>query len=187
MTFWFTAKNTYNQRYEDGLSWEKYIEWSGLTQLKELVSLDTMLCELAFDADYESEEIYNYVIIDEHYVTDLFNSLDYILKNVQGKSNFNLLTVVKEPEQECNNIQLDNFEFAGYDLLDKDYSVSALTNCGGFAETFSNDELNNVGLLDTYEKAAAIRKGLFENNPNEWHADCFIFALWRHKTIGRAL
>ncbi len=116
MTFWYTAKNTYNPFFEDGTGWKKYIEWSKLTHLKELVSLDTILCELAFDPNYESEEIYKHIILDEHYVTDLFNSFNYVLKNVEGKSNFNFLAVVKEPEQECNNIFLNDFDFVGYDL-----------------------------------------------------------------------
>ncbi|MBA2329740.1 MAG: hypothetical protein H0V91_08985, partial [Flavisolibacter sp.] len=124
MTFWYTAKNSFDPSYGDGSSWKKYIEGSKLTQLKEVVSLDTMLCELTFDPDYDNEELYKYIICDQHYVTDLFNSFDYVLKNVQDKSDFNLLALIKEPDQEYKNIDLKDFEFAGYDLLDKDYSVS---------------------------------------------------------------
>ena len=49
---------------------------------------------------------------------------------------FNFLTVVLEPDQDCKNIKIDGYEFMGYDLLDQDFSISALTNCGGFDETF---------------------------------------------------
>ena len=64
MTFWYTAKNIFSP-INDGTSWEKYIEWSKLTQLEELVSLDTMLCELMFDPDYDNVELYDYIICDQ--------------------------------------------------------------------------------------------------------------------------
>ncbi len=88
--------------------------------------------------------------------------------------------------EKCESIQLADFEFVGYELLDKDYCNSALNNCGGFDETFLPDELNKFGLISEYEKAYDVRKRLLENNPEEHHADCNVIAVWRHKTIGRA-
>src|SRR4051794_22370637 len=128
MTFWYTARDTYNPSFEGGTGWTKYIAWSRLIQLKELVSLDSILCGLSFVADYEHEEIYRYAVIDDGYATDLFNCLDYVSSNVHKKSNFNLLAVVKEPDQDCKNVQIPDFDFVGYDLIDKEYNVSALTN-----------------------------------------------------------
>jgi hypothetical protein len=186
MTFWYTARDTYSPTFEDGTSWTKYIKWSRLTQLKELVSLDSILCGLSFDADYEQGEIYQYAIIDDGYTTDLFNSLDYVFRNVESKSNFNLLAVVKEPNEDCKNLHLADFDFVGYDLIDTEYNVSALTNCGGFDETFSPEDLNERGLIDEHSKAFDIRMRLIENYPEEHHADCNVFGLWRHKTLGKA-
>jgi len=73
----------------------------------------------------------------------------------------------------------------GYDLLDQDFSISALANCGGFDETFLPADLNEKGLIDDFNKAYNIKKRLFENNPGEHHADTNVIAVWRHKTIGR--
>ena len=42
MVPWFIATEAFNR--ENGEAWEKFIEWSGLTQLDEVVSLDGMLC-----------------------------------------------------------------------------------------------------------------------------------------------
>jgi hypothetical protein len=53
------------------------------------------------------------------------------------------------PEIHCESYHLDNFTFIGYDLLDKDNTISALSNCGGFDETFSPLDLNEFGLLST--------------------------------------
>lgn len=65
------------------------------------------------------------------------------------------------------------------DLLDQYYDTSALSNCGGFDETFLPGDLNNVGLIDNYEKACTIKKKLKENNPMEDHADTNVIAIWR--------
>jgi hypothetical protein len=42
MTPWFIATEPFTPA--NGAGWDKYIEWSGLAQLKELISLDPILC-----------------------------------------------------------------------------------------------------------------------------------------------
>ncbi len=188
MTFWYTARNPYGPFYGDGSAWLQYKEWSGLRHLKELVSLDGILCDLAFEPDYENDkELWKYIVIEDNLttVTRFFTSLDYVLEKVNLNSHFNLFTVVKEPDQPCENIILEGYEFVGYDLIDCYYDVSAITNCGGFDETFLPQDLNEYGLISDYDKAYDIAKRLLENNPDEEHADCYVFAVWRHKTIGR--
>ncbi|KUY26062.1 hypothetical protein [Elizabethkingia ursingii] len=139
MVFLYTARGAYDKAYdEDGMSWTTYIEWSRLSHLEELVSLDGMLNE-----------------------------------------------VLVEPDQDCKNIKVEGYEFMGYDLLDQDFSISALTNCGGFDETFLPKDLNKKGLITDFVKAYNIKKQLLENNPYEHHADTNVIAVWRHKTIGR--
>jgi hypothetical protein len=93
--------------------------------------------------------------------------------------------VVIEPRQDCNHVKLEDFEFVGYDLLDKEYGNSALSNCGGFDETFLPADLNQFGLIDDYEKAKDVKRRLLQNNPEEHHADTNVIAIWRHKTVGR--
>lgn len=186
MIFYYTARAAYAKDYdEDGMSWQKYIEFSRLSHLKELVSLDGMLNEVLVEPDRDNSNDWNYIISDEEYETGFFTTLDYVLKNTKQTDRFNLLAVVIEPTQDCKNTKLDEFEFAGYDLLDKDYSISALTNCGGFDETFLPSDLNQYGLIDDYEKAFNIKERLLENNPEEHHADTNVIAVWRHKVIGR--
>lgn len=186
MTFLYTARGTYGKNYdEDGMSWDKYIEWSRLTHLKELVSLDGMLNEILVKPDYNDVDDWNYIHVVELYQTGFFTTLDYVFKRLNKKGKFNLLTVVLEPDNECNKINVDGYEFIGYDLLDQDFSISALSNCGGFDETFLPTDLNDKGLIDKLEKAYHIKKQLFENNPDEHHADTNVIAVWRHKTTGR--
>lgn len=186
MTFLYTARGAYDKNYsEDGMSWEKYIEWSKLTHLTELVSLDGMLNENLVEPDYDNAEDWNFIHCDGILQTDFYTTLDFVFRRLKVKDKFNLLTVVLEPDQDCKNINVVDFEFVGYDLLDQDFSISALTNCGGFDDTFLSTDLNDKGLIDDFTKAYEIKKLLLENNPDEHHADTNVIAVWRHKTIGR--
>ena len=186
MTFLYTARGTYNKTYNgDGVSWEKYLEWSKLKHLTELVSLDGMLNETLVEPDYDNVSDWDYIHIVEQYQTGFFTMLDFVFKRLIAKDKFNLLTVVLEPDQDCKKINVDGYEFVGYDLLDQSFDISALTNCGGYDETFLPTDLNEKGLIDDFEKAYDIKKRLLENNPYEYHADTNVIAVWRHKTIGR--
>lgn len=178
MTFLYTARDIYDKTYdEDGMSWNKYIEWSKLKHLTELVSLDWMLNEILVEPDYDNADDWNYIHTVGQYHTGFFTTLDYTIKCLKAKGRFNLLTVVPEPDQDCKNINIDDYEFVGYDLLDKDFSISALTNCGGFDETFIPTDLNDKGLIEDFTKAYDIKKRLLENNPNEYHAATNVIAV----------
>ena len=182
---WYTVRNTYDPESTGNFSWQKYIGWSRLTQLKELVSLDGMLNELSFELNLDSEEDWKHIITDGDYVTDLFNSAEYVLQRTKDLEYFNFLAVIKNPTRDSTLLVSGEFEFLGYELLDEDYGVSALTNCGGFDKTFRPNELNRLGLIDDLNRAQQIQKDLITNNPEEHHAYCNLFGIWRHKTIGR--
>lgn len=186
MNFLYTARGAYDKYYEEGgLSWERYIQWSGLTHLTELVSLDSMLNEVLVEPDRNNIADWDFIHIIDYYETGFFTTLDFIFKRLQAKDRFNLLAVVLEPEKDCKEVPLEDYEFVGYDLLDQEFSISALSNCGGFDETFTGADLNEKGLISQFEKAYDIKKRLRENNPGEDHANTNVIAVWRHKTIGR--
>lgn len=52
------------------------------------------------------------------------------------------------------------FELLGYDLVEVDGSISALSNCGGFPDVFSNDELSRKGLLISHGRAQEVQSKL---------------------------
>lgn len=59
MTFLYTIRGAFgNNCDKDGLSWVKYIEWSKLTHLNEVVTLDGMLNEDLIEPDY-NENLYH--------------------------------------------------------------------------------------------------------------------------------
>jgi hypothetical protein len=186
MIFWYAARETFDNLSQDiEFSWDKFIEWSKLNHLKELISLDHSLNADLVKPNLKNDDDWNFIVIDEYYHTGFYTTAEYVLKNMVRQDKFNFLTVVKEPNEKCETIQIKDFEFIGYDLLDYAYEISALTNCGGFDESFSSHELNQFGLLSDFEKAYHVQKKLLENNPDEYHADCNVIAVWRHKTIGR--
>ena len=67
----------------------------------------------------------------------------------------------------------------GYDLIDVMGGVSTLSNCGGFPLAFDNGELNRVGLLAALDRAHAVRAALRSNYPDEPHANCDVWAIFR--------
>ena len=177
--------------FQNNWSWGKYIEWSRLHHLTDLVSLDCALNEDLVEVSYgENSEDWNFIAFPEEgqHLTGFYTSLDYVLKRprVLAKGRYNLLTVVIEPDQECRDIIVDGFEFVGYELLDQAFSISVLTNCGGYDDVFLPMDLNDKGLIDDFSKARDIQKRLSEKHSDCWHAEnARVIAVWRHTTIGR--
>lgn len=184
---WYTARATYDPDHKMEFGWEEYKEWSKLVHLSELVSLDGMLNGLVFEPDFDSGEEWEYIVTEGVYSTQFFNSMDYILEKTKSIKYFNLLAVIKEPDEsnEERTNQLIDFEFIGYDLIEREGDISALTNCGGFDESFLPSDLNEFGLVSDFEKVKKIQEHLRINNPEEHHADCFLYEVWRHKVVGR--
>ncbi len=183
-TIYYTALKVFDAKSTKDYSWTKYIEWSKLDHLKELVSLDGMLNSLVFEPDLSSADEWNNVVTEGEFITDFFHSLEYVLKKTKHRQYFNLLAVIKEPTAIKADLSLE-YEFIGYELLDKETQVSALTNCGGFDETFLPKDLNSFGLVSDYDKVREIQQQLPINKPEERHTDCYLYEVWRHKIIGR--
>jgi hypothetical protein len=159
-----------------GTEWTKYIDWSGLTQLTEVVTLDGMLGPAALP---ETKDSYWPHIVNEDYMLDFFVDLDFLLSELADASEFNILSVIRNPSVDVHSLDWDGFTFLGYDLLDQDVSTSALTNCGGFPDVFANSELSAVGLIPDFDRAVEIQDMLRRMHPTERHADCDLWAISR--------
>lgn len=145
----------------NGERWEKYIAWSGLTQLREVISLDSLLCpgiiqQLTAGAD-----------------------LDSLLARIGARDGVNVLALLQEPTQAAiDSFRDTRFTFRGFDLIERDGSISALTNCGGFELAFANSDLSEFGLLTDLATAQRTQHLLRERYPTEPHANCDVWALW---------
>ena len=76
-------------------------------------------------------------------------------------------------------LMVQDFSFYGYDLIEEGSGVSALNNCGGFEKAFANKYVSEVGLIEDYHLARDIQNRLLEFYPEEIHADCDLWAIWR--------
>lgn len=158
-----------------GAEWDRYIRWSGLSQLTEVVSLDDVLCPSVVGAPLPADWAH---IVNEDFMLRYFHDLDYLLARVGSIEGRNLLALFRNPEV-LPRPPRDGFQFEGFDLVDVQGGISALTNCGGFPLAFSNDELNDHGLLATLERANIVRDHLRRHYPAESHADCDVWAIFR--------
>lgn len=175
MTPWFIATEIFDR---SDAGWEKYIKWSGLEQLDEVVSLDGSLCPTVLPT--LKTEYWNY-IVNEDFMLNFFTDLDYLRNETANIHRKNLLCVFRNPAGHPDSEVPEGFEFIGYDLVDKDTGTSALTNCDGFSKAFSNAELSEKGLFRTYERCQEVQKALPEQYPGEHHADCHRWAIFRSR------
>ena len=174
---WYRAVKPFDPTF--GEKWTKYIGWSGLTQLRELVSFDCCLCPNVMKKLKARDWKYN---IHEDYVLFFFTNLDYLLKRVAKVKSVNILAAVENPQSECRNAFSDpRFEFKGYDVMDICCDISALTDVGGFPKAFQNEELSDAGLISSLDRAVEINRSLQEHYPGEPHTDCDVWALWKMK------
>jgi hypothetical protein len=163
----------------DGEKWENYTGWAKLPNLEEVVSLDALLCPHLIK-DFTDDDWDH--IVNENYRLDYFYQLDYLLSRVAETKRRNILGLYRNPiEHILIPPESGNFEFKGYDLIEEMTQISALTNCGGFPDAFSNDELNHYGIITDFARAVEIRRLLKEKYPDEDHANCELYAIWRLK------
>jgi len=172
---WYIATETFTSRHE---AWGKYIAWSGLTQLDEVVSLDPMLCPSLLP---EIKPEFWPHIVNEDFMLQFFVDLDFLLGQLADvTADRNLLCVfcnpLGQPSLPPSSLR---FEFLGYDLVDVQSSASALTNCGGFPDIFETAELSAKGLLPSRARAFEVQTQLRRKYPDEPHADCHVWAIFR--------
>ena len=167
------------QRFDpsDGETWSRYLAWARIPNLTEVVSLDGMLCPHIVH-DFNDED-WNHNVLED-FRLDYFLDLDYLLRRVAGVSRKNILGLYRNPQTDIRIAPgPGHFVFLGHDLVEEATQISALSNCGGFPQTFSNDELNQFGLISDFSRASQIHKQLPERNPQEPHAERELYAIWR--------
>ena len=183
---YYTALQPFDANHKHGFSWEDYLAFSEINHLKELVSLDGNLNRLLFVPEMDTEADWEHLVTDQGLVMFYFNTLDYVLEKVKAIPYFNLLAIVKEPNAIKADLS-DQFEFVGYDLITIGGDTSALSNGGGFDNTFLATDLNTFGLISDYNKVKTIQRELPLNNPDQDDTTCCLYEVWRHKIIGRKL
>jgi hypothetical protein len=172
----YTAVGCFNP--ETRPDWSAFVAWSRLTQLHEVVSLDLLLCPNAFQELAAEDWEHN---VHEDLKTHLFHDPDYVSRRVAGKA-VSVLALIEEPsDADLASFRDPRFALCGFDLIDEQGGISALTNCGGFDRAFLPTELSECGLLQDHSRALTVRQLLRAEYPDEPHARCRIWAIWRMK------
>ncbi len=158
--------------------WSQFIAWSHLTQLREVVSLDGILCPNWFHELIAEDWEHN---VHENLKTHLFRDPDHVSARTAGQT-VNVLALIEEPSTDAvESFRDPRFDFCGFDLVEEQGGISALVNCGGFEKAFQPGDLSDCGLLVDYAKAVTVRQLLRTEYPDEPHARCCIWAIWRMK------
>jgi hypothetical protein len=127
----------------------------------------------------ERWERWPYIVADD-FMLPYFRDLDFLLEQLSGMTDLNLLCVGRNPPSAWAPPQgAVQFEFLGYDLVDVEGGASALTNCGGFPDVFDNAELSSRGLLTDHARAGEVQSALRTRHPEEPHARCHVWAIAR--------
>lgn len=162
-----------------GEAWPKFVAWSGLTQLQEVVSLDLILCPTVFGELTAEDWRHN---VQEDFKITLFHDLDHVLRRVAGDDRVNVLALMQNPtDDEIRSFSDPRFVFRGFDLVELQTGISALVNCGGFDKAFVPTELSACGLLADHARASSVQVRLRAEYPDEHHADCDLWAVWQMK------
>jgi hypothetical protein len=175
MTPLFIATERFDQ--SDESRWRSYVDWAKIPQLVEVVSLDGVLCPRIVKR--LEDEDWNHIVCED-FRLDYFYHLNYLIRRIAGAPHTNILGLYRNPDAHIDIPPAEGgFVFMGYDLIEEATQISALTNCGGFSETFSNEELNQYGLIPAFTRAREVRKLLAERNADDPHAQCEMYAIWR--------
>ena len=159
-----------------GERWTEFVSRSGLFHLKEVVSLDQALCPNAISTLVPEDWEYN---VNEDYRIFFFRDLEYLSKRITGRQGVIIVGLLEEP-QELDVLKEKQHQLIGFDVVDAYCDSSALTNCGDFFDrAFRGEELNSSGLIARLDRAYEIKRSLRALYPDEPHADCLVWGVWR--------
>jgi len=155
---------------------KKYEEFSKIFNKAELVTYDVCLCGVIHD-----ENLLEEIELAGRYVRGVKTKSWQSLLKTPLSVGEQIIAYYKNPIESYEHHKMESdFEFCGYDLSEEMTGISALTNCGElFSGAIPYEELNKFGLISEYCEAFRIRKLLENLYPDEPHAECEVYELWR--------
>ncbi|MCL2462747.1 MAG: hypothetical protein FWF44_08790 [Defluviitaleaceae bacterium] len=145
---------------------KKYEEFSMIFNKHEIITYDILLCNSTNSRYGEVQNLTGLV-------------------GVSLKTDEQIIAYYENPNESYeSHYPGDGFEFCGYDLCEKMTGISAITNCGGdFEKAIPYNELNQYGLIGTYESVRKSHDALISLYPSDNHANCEIYELWRKLNV----
>ena len=116
---------------------------------------------------------------------DFFTDLDFVRRRVPGHRPSVIVGIARNPSTaELDAFPHPGFELAGFDVVDTQFTASALLNGDQFPGVFKVSELSlESGLIRSRERAFRIRDTLGRCFPNRDEARCHVWAIWRYTGI----
>ena len=163
---------------DNGERWVGFTRWLGRTDFKRITTLDSALCPPVVHP--ESANDWQFVAKEE-FMLDFFTSFDFVMKRVAGRRPSVVLAVARDPSAaEVDGFPLPDFEFAGFDVVDTQFTASALLN-NRFPAVVNVSKLSSEsGLVRSRELAFKVRNTLRQRHPDREDARCYVWAIWRH-------
>lgn len=172
MSNWiYTVRERFTSAHGD--RWTRYLEWSGVSHVVELVTLDTILCCDRIGDLISEDWAYN---VQADFRLTWFTNLDYLRQRSSlQRGRDQLIAAIRQPA--VRQQPPSGFIHCGFDILDYEGAISVLTNCGRFSNIFKPSEVNRWGLIEEIEKAQAIAQQIRSNFPDEPH--CHQCQVWQ--------
>jgi hypothetical protein len=177
--YYYTAIERFDP--DNGERWLGFTRWLGRTDFERIITLDSNLCPSVVHP--ESANDWQFVAKEE-FMLDFFTHLDFVLRRVAGRRPSLVLAVARDPSAEdIDAFPHPDFEFAGFDVVDTQFTASALLN-NRFPEVVNVSKLSSAtGLFKSRDWAFKIRNLLRQRHPDREDARCHVWAVWRYTGI----
>jgi len=179
--YFFTAIERFDPG--NGDRWVNFTRGLGRTDLKRIITLDTSLCPTVIHP--ESANDWQFVAKEE-FMLDFFTDADFVLQRIGGHRPSTVVAIARDPSREdIDGFPLPDFEFGGFDVVDIQFTGSALFN-NRFPGLCDVTRLSQEsGLLKSQDRANRLRDTLHRRYPDREDANCYVWAVWFHTgTIG---
>lgn len=174
---------TLRERFRPGISagWDKYLSFSQFAHIRELVTLDSIMCPQVITELCDEDWNHN---VHEDYRTHLFRNADYLLTRPPVDPRRRQVLAIRERPDGAEAVP-PGFARCGFDIVDAFNDISCLTNCGPIPEAFAPSQVNDYGLLPDVETARAVRDAMRRLQPEDPHlGQCEVWLIARHNPIG---
>ncbi|MGO8838312.1 MAG: hypothetical protein ACLQQ0_12890 [Limisphaerales bacterium] len=174
--YYYAAIERFNP--DNGERWVGFTRWLGRTDLTRIITLDSALCPPVVHP--ESADDWQYVAKEE-FMLDFFTDLNFVLRRVTSHRPSTVVAVARDPSaDDINNFPHPDFELAGFDVVDAQFTASALLN-NRFPDVVNVSKLaSESGLIKSREWAGKIRDTLHRRHPDRADARCHVWAVWRY-------
>ena len=177
--YYYAAIERFNR--DNGERWTSFTRWLGRSDLTRIVTLDNTLCPPVVHP--QSTDDWEF-IAQEEFMLDFYTNLDFVLQRIVGHRPSEVIAVARDPSaEEVDGFPHSEFEFAGFDLVDTEFSSSALLN-NRFPDVVNVSKLSSEsGLITSRQLAFKIRNELRKRYPDREDAKCSVWAVWRYTGI----